>query len=593
MEQIIKIKAMDDEELLGTFTISILNKSPTNALNNYLKKNQIRNKEYPLNETISLYNVPIVDEFDDKTPIQYYNLNDFSMANIMLLEENEYVVSFDSNLKGLDSFYTLLNGDFEENPLKLPPNSPSGFLNFGSYVGKTFLDIASKGEIIYKIPIEVRSRKINYNDQYSAMIADLSKYSSGIVFDINSPLYQSFDLGDSRKQTPYEDFMILEYLFRDENLPSTIEYLSRNLYSVLENTVEEVPTSFAENINPNDLIDVFSNSENLHKTENKDSIWYNRTKSYVPLRIKETKYVDNIDVPENRFYKDFLIFVENLISDLIEISPKGYVKDKLKQYKEEMSYYLSQRYFKDISRMDYAPLNSQVLQKKEGYRDILEYYLMFEFGFKMVWNEIFDEFKGYEKKLFDLYEFWCYFELLDVLDELSENSFKFDDIFQHEKDNKFNIKLKHNLSNSFHILMDDTDIKVSLSYNRTFNRYSKEFKSYSIALRPDYTLIFDIDDESYVVHFDAKYKIDFNESFKKEDINKMHTYKDAIDNTIGAYVLFPGNDNKEVIFSEKNSNIKSVGAFPLNPGEDRENKNSIKNFILELIEKLLSSDEIF
>ena len=51
--------------------------------------------------------------------------------------------------------------------------------------------------------------------------------------------------------------------------------------------------------------------------------------------------------------------------------------------------------------MDYVPLNSQLLQKKEGYRDILEYYLMFEFGFMMNWSEVTTEFKGNEKKLFE------------------------------------------------------------------------------------------------------------------------------------------------------------------------------------------------
>ena len=39
-----------------------------------------------------------------------------------------------------------------------------------------------------------------------------------------------------------------------------------------------------------------------------------------------------------------------------------------------------------------------------------------------------------------------------------------------------------------------------------------------------------------------------NTSFINEDIYKMHTYKDAIENTIGAYVLYPGRELK--IFPE-------------------------------------------
>ncbi|WP_353960249.1 DUF2357 domain-containing protein, partial [Klebsiella pneumoniae] len=48
----------------------------------------------------------------------------------------------------------------------------AGNLNFRSYVGKSFLDVRKNSINSIKIPIEVRSKKINYFDQYSAMIAD-------------------------------------------------------------------------------------------------------------------------------------------------------------------------------------------------------------------------------------------------------------------------------------------------------------------------------------------------------------------------------------------------------------------------------------
>ena len=50
----------------------------------------------------------------------------------------------------------------------------AGILNFRSYAGKSFLDIEiSEGH--ESIPIEVRSKKINYHEQYPAMLADLSE----------------------------------------------------------------------------------------------------------------------------------------------------------------------------------------------------------------------------------------------------------------------------------------------------------------------------------------------------------------------------------------------------------------------------------
>ena len=594
MEQYIKIRAHDDEgNLIGTFKISIDINYTTKSIRSIKEQNKeikLDSSLYniPYNSTIELYNVPIVYDFDNKTPIQFYKTGD--NVNIMLLEEYRYTLSFKANAKNkefmdllknsndIDVFHTLLK--FDSTVLELFPKTYNGFLSFGSYVGKTFLDIYRNGQSIFQLAIEVRSRKIDYNVQYTAMIGDLSKFSQSLIYDSSSPTWLNFKRDEIRDRANYEEFMLLEYLFKDENLPSTIEYLSRNLYSALENTVEEVPTSFASNVRLDD---------NSHEN---NSIWQERTKGYVPLKVNETKYIDNIDVPENRFYKNFLESIETLINELIKKAPEGYVKDKLLVYKEQISSYLSARYFKDISYMDYVPLNSQLLQKKEGYRDILEYYLMFEFGFMLNWSEVTTEFKGNEKKLFELYEYWSYIELLDIFREMTNTNFKFEEIF-YKREESFDMDLKWGLSNVFNININDKDIEMDLRYNKTFpSTSSNEFGSYSVKLRPDYSLLINIDDATYIIHFDAKYKVNTKWDYKNEDIHKMHTYKDAIRNTIGSYILYPGDTIKEKLFYEdKEIELDSVGAFPLNPGEDKINKKVLSKFILDFLERLVDYHE--
>lgn len=597
LKQYIKIKAYtDDNKFLGTFTLSIELYYSTPSIDDISNINQeikLDSSIYniPSNSSISLFNVPIVYEFDNKTPIQYLK-NSENGVYIMLLEEFKYNLSFKesdyfkTNFKDTKVFDSLLK--YSNQSLELFSDTYNGFLSFGSYVGKSFFDIKlNNNKTLFKIPFEVRSRKIDYAKEYAAMIGDLSKYSQNLIYDSASPLHQSVMIDEIRDKSGYEEFMLLEYLFKDENLPSTVEYLSRNLYSSLENTVEEVPTSFASNINPNDLIDVFSNSENLYESGDESSIWHERTKGYVPLRVKETRYVDNIDVPENRFYKNFLESIESLIIALLaKVNSDTYIEDRLNVYKEHISAYLSQRYFKDISVMEYVPLNSQLLQKKEGYRDILEYYLMFEFGFKLSWNEISQEFKGNEKKLFELYEYWSYFELLSVLDSISVDSIEFNDIFKEDDANEFNIVLKDDLVKHFPINLGGKTVCVDLMYQRTFNRSNLEYTSYSVKLIPDYSLIIHIDDKRYIVHFDAKYKLYVDsDRYKNEDIVKMHAYKDAIEDTIGSYVLYPGSTND--IYYENDDELESVGAFALTPGDDRENRKELKAFILGLLGKLL------
>ena len=242
--------------------------------------------------------------------------------------------------------------------------------------------------------------------------------------------------------------------------------------------------------------------------------------------------------------------------------------------------------------MDYVPLNSQLLQKKEGYRDILEYYLMFEFGFMLNWSEVTTEFKGNEKKLFELYEYWSYIELLDIFREMTNTNFKFEEIF-YKREESFDMDLKWGLSNVFNININDKDIEMDLRYNKTFpSTSSNEFGSYSVKLRPDYSLLINIDDATYIIHFDAKYKVNTKWDYKNEDIHKMHTYKDAIRNTIGSYILYPGDTIKEKLFYEdKEIELDSVGAFPLNPGEDKINKKVLSKFILDFLERLVDYHE--
>ena len=150
-------------------------------------------------------------------------------------------------------------------------------------------------------------------------------------------------------------------------------------------------------------------------------------------------------------------------------------------------------------------------------------------------------------------------------------------------------------------------------YNLRFSDDSK-YRSYSLAFKPDYTLLVKINENINYVHFDAKYRseleiadfygkidkstddldeeIDKRDSleekdyvFKDGDIYKMHTYKDSILKTEGAYVLYPGNITKR--FYESDLIIPSVGAFSLTPGNDEIDENNLEIFIKDVLKTFL------
>ena len=587
IEQKVIIQLTDeDSNEFGTLTVSSLD---------YRGNNESKTI---ISHSITLINIPVADEPDNLTPIQYCPDMGANFADLMFLEETEYQVLFESDdaestFEVLYSLTKINNNHFKPFRFSLGDTKHykiAGTLNFRSYVGKSFLDVKKDGIKSIQIPIEVRSKKIDYFNQYSAMIADLSQYSLSLLFEVNSPLYQEFELDNNHKETYYEDFMFLEYLFREENLPSIFEYLSKNLHSQLKNHVETVPISFASNVNQNTLKNIISKPNKLFEADNDLKIT-SKLNGYLPYEIEQTKHEDLIDIPENRFFKYFLELIRDLVERLLENSKEGYINDKLLLFRDEIEYYLSNKFFNHISAMEYVPFNSQILQKKEGYREIFQYFLMLEFSFRLSWNEVNDQFKGFEKKLSELYEYWCYFKLLKVLNKLSVNKINFEDVFKINRDN-WSISIKKGIGSrkNFYLNLYGYDIEVELFYNLRFSDNSR-YRSYSLAFKPDYTLLVKIEGKIYYIHFDAKYRseleiadfykdirsdkqlddeIDLRDGleekeyvFKEGDIYKMHTYKDSILMTEGSYVLYPGSKTKQ--FFESNIDYSFCWSILFNP----------------------------
>ena len=135
-------------------------------------------------------------------------------------------------------------------------------------------------------------------------------------------------------------------------------------------------------------------------------------------------------------------------------------------------------------------------------------------------------------------------------------------------------------------------IDINLYYNRSFGPIVSATDgrwngSYSTCLKPDFSIEEVVGGNVHWVHFDTKYRVAFSttktetgdpvivRTCKSEDIDRMHTYRDAILGTRGCYVLYPGNTDKEIIFvrhaQEAYRNTwpgPSVGAFPLCPSNN-------------------------
>jgi predicted component of viral defense system (DUF524 family) len=109
----------------------------------------------------------------------------------------------------------------------------------------------------------------------------------------------------------------------------------------------------------------------------------------VPTKIETTHKIETTDTPENRFIKHALeVFLQFCIDCKIAFIENGYTKSKLEAevLVEKLENYLNHPFFKDIQRPTTLKLNSPALQRKSGYRELLNAWLQYDLAAKLIWK---------------------------------------------------------------------------------------------------------------------------------------------------------------------------------------------------------------
>ena len=548
-------------------------KDPPKFIPDFIDKNESRGILYSDN----------LDAMKNEYPICIYTGNDSTLPAIILKEETGYEIriTFENDCKGdldLKYFEECMDGA----KLKLSKfNDNQAFLTFHSYVGKGFLKLALDGKGSVSIPFEVRSSKIGYRHEYPRMLEDVAKFSIERLLYSKSPLYRGYRPEFMGKPTRYEDFLLLEYFFDSMGFVDAFEHVSRNLNSKMESDFNLTPVFQAVNI---DIPDVIANWSSGPLIEFDSSTMG----GCIPEVVNSRHYFDNVDTPENRVIKDMLLFLDYQIRELAivednkpESGRSMYVKDKLSYMGQYVDQCLAHDWLQSVGSLTALPFNSTVLQFKRGYAEIFVMYQMLGFGAQFSQDDLPNLLKGHGRKVHIVYEYWCLIQLINCLKTMSVES---PEIISNDGDfgriSLCHKKMKFKLSDEF------DSLNVILYYNKQFGPNEDDLRTYSIGMRPDYTLEVFPDDTNFrcIVNFDAKYKVKpqkkgidddaLDGTCWEYDLYKMHTYRDAIMRSVGSYVLYPGISEK----SEKpnicypradkgsESYIPSVGFISLIPG---------------------------
>lgn len=434
---------------------------------------------------------------------------------------------------------------------------------------------------------DIRSQKFlqesKGTDQFQIILDEIQKLSKNVIFTYHSP---SFSL----RQVDFSDLapslLLMFNYFKNiilnwpvsSNLKTEFERISRNPHFKYDIDYKKDKIEKLKKVNHKVLKSLISdNKEFVMLTEADNHLWnlpivnfisQNSPNRYFPTKVLMHKKYLSYDTDENRFIKFFFGYIEEIafrVGRLQGLTKEVRTeKDKILAFTRSI---LQQPFFDDIGPIRNIPANSPVLQNRAGYKDIFSHYTQSRFGIKHIFDDFAQQAMSVDlKRISEIYEYWVFYKIALAL--LGE------DITVEQQE-----AVLKNGELSYSVCFKHENVKVY--YNWTASRAKRT--AYAVQLRPDVAVCIETPEKTINLLFDAKYKVDpktksdqtIEYNVKSEDIQKMHTYLDAIKNSEFAIVVYPGS---EFIFYEKDlsqsikTNINSirelqgVGAIPLVPG---------------------------
>lgn len=555
--------------------------------------------------------------------------NENGESTFQILEGNSYEYAFTNKRYRLNCSIDGVVSQSKRDPSvgRIVPNI---------YVGTLILfviDITQAGKE-FTITIEVLATKFDtkldksYRENYRFMLKDITDKCTELLMQINSPVEQNFETDFSRdNETIYQRFSFISAIIQNKDFEEAVLKIIASPKTNWDTEEEVVDIRRIKRFN-NAATKQITAGSNRIPLQASHSLYKAGIQS-IPNKINSFRKIEHTDTPENRFIKHalevFLRFAEGCQQ---YFKDKGYVRPSIEAFNlvRKLDGYLSQSFFKDIFRPTSLKLNSPVLQRKSGYREVLSTWLQFDLAARLVWNGGDDVYKAGKRDIATLYEYWLFFTLYDLF----KSKFKIKDI-EHEEQSYnhlieptkdgLNVMVKQGKHTALYgdFITKNRALKIKFSYNRSFKggtKYTdKQAGSYTTTLRPDYTLSLwpamlkekKAEKQELIVHlhFDAKYKVtqfqiqtsidndlieqeENNERkgiYKNADLLKMHAYKDAIRRTGGAYVLYPG--TKPEIKRGFHEIIPGLGAFSINPTGKNNDISELSKFIDLVINHLL------
>jgi len=472
------------------------------------------------------------------------------------------------------------------------PNDLMGRVKPGRHTGTVFVSVVDEsGHEVARSDFEVRARKLGYMDEYRWMLERIAEDAAeSIMHRFSAGTHRFVPMTAGSPETIYQRFALIKAFLESDQFDEAVSLILRRPH--VEYFVETEQVHPGRGLRPGKALIRSITGPGARVSTGTRQIAGLTT---LPATVDRVSHYESVDTVANRFvlhvlnsWRSTSASVRLALSNQLTPSAIRGVREAV-AVEERLTAIIASPLMQKVGLLESFPAGNQVLQRREGYRDVFRAFLQGEVAAALEWAGGEDVFTAGSRDVATLYEYWVYFELARIVGEVLGEPMNLSELFSVGED-RLSLELKRGRKSELRgrVQRRNREIRVSLFFNRQF-----QGQSWTEPVRPDCSIEFLVvgqDTEPTRLHFDAKYRVkELSEILRapgevpvesdgedgptakaqSQDLLKMHAYRDAVRRSAGAYVLYPGSDdNPERKLPKYHEILPGIGAFVLRPTSD-------------------------
>ncbi|MFZ5898147.1 MAG: DUF2357 domain-containing protein [Bacillota bacterium] len=465
-------------------------------------------------------------------------------------------------------------------PSKADSAVVTGTFSFRNQVGFSTFEFWINNRRHLALEIEVFPTKLDYEDDYWDLVAEVSKHVYNLAFEyLRSTYHKAMPTKADTPPTALEWLLLLEHMFHD--LEQAIHQIVRQPQRTM--IPQPIDCLSAKVKRP----DRFVRSAVRSAVRRGDSNVLTIDRIPIPTRLRTNRPRPNLDTPENRFLRHQLVLIRRRLATLYSrvadaARSSGQVRFKvaaarLQHLEARIAGFLRMEPFVSAAGLPPSSYSALVFRAAPGYREALQCCLILRLGLRIQADALHLPLKD----LGELYEYWCVLELLELITAGTGGTFEPKSLIEHGPGG-----LALRLKKGRHLLLEVRKagrIVCTMRYNPCIDSATGE-------QRPDILLTFHPQgwETPVEVVLDAKYRVAGHPDYVKrygtpgppEDaVNQLYRYRDAIVDDqrpprrriVEALALFPFRDSPTMRFSSnrlyQSLQQVGIGALPFLPSQ--------------------------